>query len=115
MLGKLRSAAIIGVDALLVDVEIDVSGGLPAFSVAGLPDSTVRESRDRVRSAIQHSGYQFPERRITVNLAPADVRKSGASYNLPIALGLLAAVGVLPPDWLAELVVVGALSLDGRV
>lgn len=115
MLGKLRSAAVIGVEASLVDVEIDVSGGLPAFSVVGLPDSTVRESRDRVRSAIQHSGYQFPERRITVNLAPADVRKSGASYDLPIALGLLAAVGVLPPDRLAELVVVGALSLDGRV
>ena len=115
MLGKLRSAAIIGVEASLVDVEIDVSGGLPAFSVVGLPDSTVRESRDRVRSAIQHSGYQFPERRITVNLAPADMRKSGASYDLPIALGLLAAVGVLPPDRLDDLVVVGALSLDGRV
>ena len=115
MLGKLRSAAIIGVEASLVDVEIDVSGGLPAFAVVGLPDSTVRESRDRVRSAIQHSGFQFPERRITVNLAPADVRKSGASYDLPIALGLLAAVGVLPPDRLDDLVVIGALSLDGRV
>lgn len=115
MLGKLRSAAIIGVEASLVDVEIDVSCGLPAFAVVGLPDSTVRESRDRVRSAIQHSGFGFPERRITVNLAPADVRKSGASYDLPIALGLLAAVGVLPPDLLDELLVVGALSLDGRV
>ena len=115
MLGKLRSAAISGVEASLVDVEIDVSGGLPAFAVVGLPDSTVRESRDRVRSAIQHSGFPFPERRITVNLAPADVRKSGASYDLPIALGLLAAVGVLPPDRLDELVVIGALSLDGRV
>ena len=115
MLGKLRSAAIVGVEASLVDVEIDVSCGLPAFAVVGLPDSTVRESRDRVRSAIQHSGFAFPERRITVNLAPADVRKSGASYDLPIALGLLAAVGVLPPDLLDELLVVGALSLDGRV
>ena len=115
MLGKLRSAAIVGVEASLVDVEIDVSGGLPAFAVVGLPDSTVRESRDRVRSAIQHSGFQFPERRITVNLAPSDVRKSGASYDLPIALGLLVAVGALPPDRFDELVVIGALSLDGRV
>ncbi len=115
MLGKLQSASIIGVEALLVDVEIDVSGGLPAFAVVGLPDSTVRESRDRVRSAIQHSGFRFPEGRITVNLAPADVRKSGASYDLPIALGLLAAVGVLPPERFENLLVVGALSLDGRV
>lgn len=115
MLGKLQSAAVIGVDATLVDVEIDVSGGLPAFAVVGLPDSTVRESRDRVRSAIRHGGFEFPERRITVNLAPADIRKTGASYDLPIALGLLAAVGVLPPGRFDNLVVVGALSLDGRV
>ena len=115
MLGKLRSASLIGVEALLVDVEIDVSGGLPAFAVVGLPDSTVRESRDRVRSAVQHSGFRFPEARITVNLAPADMRKSGASYDLPIALGLLAAVGVLPPGRFDDLLVVGALSLDGRV
>ena len=105
----------IGVEASLVDVEIDVSGGLPAFAVVGLPDSTVRESRDRVRSAIRHAGFEFPERRITVNLAPADVRKSGASYDLPIALGLLAATDVLPPRLMEDLVVVGALSLDGGV
>lgn len=115
VLGKLRSAAMIGVEASLVDVEIDVSGGLPAFAVVGLPDSTVRESRDRVRSAIGHAGFEFPERRITVNLAPADVRKSGASYDLPIALGLLAAIEVLPARLLHDLVVVGALSLDGGV
>ncbi len=105
----------IGVEASLIDVEIDVSGGLPAFAVVGLPDSTVRESRDRVRSAIRHAGFEFPERRITVNLAPADVRKSGASYDLPIALGLLAATDVLPPRLMEDLVVVGALSLDGGV
>lgn len=114
MLGKLRSAAVVGVEASIVDVEIDVSGGLPAFAVVGLPDSTVRESRDRVRSAIRHAGFEFPERRITVNLAPADVRKSGASYDLPIALGLLAAVGVLPSRLFEDLLVIGALSLDGR-
>ena len=115
MLGRLRSAAMSGVEASLVEVETDVSGGLPAFNVVGLPDSTVRESRDRVRSAIRHAGFEFPERRITVNLAPADVRKSGASYDLPIALGLLAATGVLPTRLLDDLVVVGALSLDGGV
>ena len=115
MLGRLRSAAVIGVEASRVDVEIDVSYGLPAFAVVGLPDSTVRESRDRVRSAIRHAGFEFPERRITANLAPADVRKSGASYDLPIALGLLAATGILPPPLLEDLLVVGALSLDGRV
>lgn len=115
MLGKLRSASIIGVEALLVDVEIDVAGGLPTFAVVGLPDSTVKESRDRVRSALQHSGFRFPEGRITVNLAPADVRKSGAAYDLPIALGLLGAAGFLPPDRFENLLVVGALSLDGRV
>ncbi len=115
MLGKLRSAAVIGVEASLVDVEIDVSGGLPTFAVVGLPDSTVRESRDRVRSAIRHAGFEFPERRITVNLAPADVRKSGAWYDLPIALGLLGAIDVLPPRVFEDLLVVGALSLDGRV
>ncbi len=115
MLGRLRSAAMIGVEASLVDVEIDVAGGLPAFNVVGLPDSTVRESRDRVRSAIRHAGFEFPERRITVNLAPADVRKSGASYDLPIALGLLAATEALPARLLDDLVVVGALSLDGGV
>ena len=115
MLGKLRSAAIVGVEASLVDVEIDVSGGLPAFTVVGLPDSTVKESRDRVRSAIGHAGFDFPQRRITVNLAPADVRKSGASYDLPIALGLLTAVGILPASLFEDLLVVGALSLDGRV
>lgn len=115
MLGRLRSAAVTGVEASLVDVEIDVSGGLPAFAVVGLPDSTVRESRDRVRSAIRHAGFEFPERRITVNLAPTDVRKSGASYDLPIALGLLAATDVLPMRLLEDLLVVGALSLGGGV
>lgn len=115
MLGTLRSAAIIGVEASLVDVEVDVSGGLPSFAIVGLPDSTVRESRDRVRSAIRHAGFEFPERRITVNLAPADMRKSGASFDLPIALGLLVAVGVVPSESLDGRLVIGALSLDGRV
>ena len=116
MLATLRSASVTGIDASVVDVEIDVSsGGIPAFSVVGLPDSTVRESRDRVRSAVHHAGFEFPQRRITVNLAPADIRKSGASYDLPIALGLLAATGVLPGRPFDETLIIGELSLDGRI
>ena len=86
MLASLRSAAVFGVEASIVHVEVDVSFGLPAFNMVGLPDSTVRESRDRVRSAIRNSGYEFPAHRITVNLAPADVRKRGTSFDLPIAI-----------------------------
>ena len=116
MLATLQSATVIGIDAALVDVQIDVSpGGIPAFSVVGLPDSTVRESRDRVRSAVQHAGFDFPQRRITVNLAPADIRKSGASFDLPIALGLLAATGVLPASPFDQTLIIGELSLDGRI
>ena len=89
----LRSAAVFGVDAYPVDIEVDVSFGLPHFTMVGLPDATVRESRDRVRSAIRNSGFDFPRHRITVNLAPADVRKAGSSFDLPIALGLLAISG----------------------
>ena len=89
MLACLKSAAVLGVDAYAVSVEVDVQFGLPIFTMVGLPDATVRESRDRVRSAIKNSGFPFPEHRITVNLAPADVRKAGSSFELAIALGLL--------------------------
>src|SRR4029078_3013194 len=91
----LRSAAGVGHDAPPADIEVDVSFGLPHFTMVGLPDATVRESRDRVRSAIKNSGYEFPPHRITVNRAPADVRKAGSSFDLPIALGLLATSGPL--------------------
>jgi magnesium chelatase family protein len=94
MLASLRSAAVFGVEAYPVHVEVDVSFGFPRFNMVGLPDATVRESRDRVRSAIKNSGFDFPPHRITVNLAPADVRKAGSSFDLPIALGLLATPGV---------------------
>ena len=97
MLASLRSAAVLGVEALAVIVEVDVSFGLPVFTMVGLPDASVRESRDRVRTAIRNSGFEFPGHRITVNLAPADIRKAGASYDLPIALGVLAASGVIEP------------------
>ena len=115
MLASLRSAAVFGVDAFPVHVEVDVSFGLPRFTMVGLPDATVRESRDRVRSAIRNSGFEFPPHRITVNLAPADVRKAGSSFDLPIALGLLATSGRLTRRAVDDTVVLGELSLDGGI
>lgn len=115
MLASLRSAAVIGVEAYIVQVEVDVSFGLPAFTMVGLPDASVRESRDRVRTAIRNSGFEFPPHRITVNLAPADVRKAGSSFDLPIALAVLAASGVVQRRIIADAVVLGELSLDGSI
>src|SRR5262245_5322543 len=115
MLANLRTAAVFGVDATAVHVEVDVAFGFPSFTMVGLPDTSVRESRDRVRSAIKNSGFEFPPHRITVNLAPADVRKAGASFDLPIALGILAAEGVVERREIADLVLVGELSLDGSI
>jgi magnesium chelatase family protein len=115
MLACLRTAAVFGVEACPVQVEVDVSFGFPAFSLVGLPDASVRESRDRVRSAIRNSGYEFPAHRITVNLAPADVRKAGASFDLPIALGILAAQGVVERRHIDDWVLLGELSLDGSI
>ena len=115
MLARLRSAALFGVDPSLVHVEVDVALGLPAFNVVGLPDSSVRESRDRVRSAIENSGFKFPANRITINLAPADVRKRGTSFDLAIAVGVLAATGVVTRREFDDLLLLGELSLDGRI
>src|SRR5438552_5510883 len=115
VLASLRTAALFGVEACPVHVEVDVSFGLPGFTMAGLPDASVRESRDRVRSAIRNSGFEFPAHRITVNLAPADVRKVGASFDLPIALGILAAQGVVERRHIVDLVLLGELSLDGSI
>jgi magnesium chelatase family protein len=115
MLASLRTAAIVGIDACPVHVEVDVSFGLPSFKMVGLPDASVRESRDRVKSAIRNSGFAFPPHRITVNLAPADVRKAGASFDLPIALGILAAAGIVERRHVADLVLLGELSLDGSI
>ena len=105
----------LGVEAYPVSVEVDVSFGLPTFNMVGLPDTTVRESRDRVRSAIKNSGYDFPQHRITVNLAPADVRKAGSSFDLPIALGLLATSGSVTRRAIDDTLVLGELSLDGGI
>lgn len=115
VLACLRTAAVFGVEACPVHVEVDVSFGLPGFTMVGLPDTSVRESRDRVRSAIRNSGFEFPPHRVTVNLAPADVRKAGASFDLPIALGILAAQGIVERRAIADIVVFGELSLDGAI
>lgn len=115
MLARLTAAAVFGVDALPVSVEVDVSPGLPGVTMVGLPDATVRESRDRVRSAIRNSGFPFPSDRVTVSLAPADVRKVGAAFDLPIALGILSASGVLPHREPPPYTIVGGLSLDGSI
>src|SRR5262245_51192261 len=115
MPAKVRSVALHGVEVATVVVEVDVTSGLPSFTTVGLPDSAVRESRDRVRAAIKNAGFEFPMERITVNLAPADLRKEGAAFDLPVALGLLAATGVVKPDRLDRALVIGELSLDGRV
>ena len=115
MLASLRTAAVFGLDACPVHVEVDVGFGFPSFTMVGLPDTSVRESRDRVRSAIRNSGFEFPPHRVTVNLAPADVRKAGASFDLPIALGILAATGVVERRLIADLVLLGELSLDGSI
>jgi magnesium chelatase family protein len=115
MLACLRTAAVYGIDACPVHVEVDVSFGFPSFTMVGLPDASVRESRDRVRSAIRNSGFEFPVHRITVNLAPAGVRKAGAAFDLPIALGILAAQGVVTRRDIPDIVVLGELSLDGAI
>jgi magnesium chelatase family protein len=115
MLARLRTAALFGIDACPVHVEVDVSFGFPAFTMVGLPDASVRESRDRVKAAIRNSGFEFPPHRITVNLAPADVRKAGSSFDLPIALGILAAQGTLERRHIGDVVLLGELSLDGSI
>src|SRR5215210_4866999 len=115
MLACLRSAAVFGIEASPVTIEVDVSFGLPGFAMVGLPDASVRESRDRIRSAIRNSGYEFPPHRVTVNLAPADVRKAGSSFDLPIALGVLAASGVITRRDVDDVLILGELSLDGGI
>jgi magnesium chelatase family protein len=115
MLACIRSAAVYGIDAAPVTIEVDVAFGLPGFTVVGLPDPSVRESRDRIRSAIRNSGFTFPGHRVVVNLAPADVRKAGSSFDLPIALGVLAATGVIERRDVDDVLVLGELSLDGGI
>lgn len=115
MLARVFSCAVIGLEGVVVDVEVDIGEGLPAVVIVGLPDAAVQESRERVQSAVKNAGLVFPRRRLTVNLAPASVRKEGPAYDLPIALGALIATGQLEQHCLDDALVVGELSLDGSV
>src|SRR6266566_2167610 len=116
MLTKIQSCAVIGLEGALVEVEVDLSKGLAAFTIVGLPDAAVNESRERVRSAIKNSGCLFPFKRITVNLAPTDLRKEGPSYDLPVAIGiLLSSEQIASNDRIGESLFLGELSLDGSL
>ncbi|MBE3582911.1 MAG: ATP-binding protein [Limnochordaceae bacterium] len=115
MVCRLLGGIVLGVECHFIDVQVDLGAGLPTFDVVGLPGMAVRESRNRVRSAIQNSGFAFPLERLTVNLAPADLPKTGVALDLPIALGILAAIGAIPADSLSHWVAAGELGLDGRI
>ncbi|MBN1435751.1 MAG: YifB family Mg chelatase-like AAA ATPase [Sedimentisphaerales bacterium] len=116
MLAKIHSAAIVGIDAVACEVEVDVgAGGFEKSTIVGLPDAAVKESVERVRSAIVNCGYDYPKTASIINLAPADIKKEGPAFDLPIALGMLFGQGVVRSDWLDESLVVGELALDGRV
>ena len=114
-LASVTSCAVVGLDAHPVDVEVDIGQGLPNFLLVGLPDKAVEESKERVRSALRNSGANFPISRITVNLAPADIKKEGPAYDLPIALAILLAEKQVLGGKLADAVIIGELSLDGRL
>ncbi|MGD8227722.1 MAG: YifB family Mg chelatase-like AAA ATPase [Desulfobacteraceae bacterium] len=115
MLAKVLSSAVIGIEGYVVEVEVDISQGLPSFSTVGLPEGAVRESKDRVKASIKNSGYHFPSDRITVNLAPADIKKEGSAFDLPMALGILAATGLVSKESYGQHLVLGELSLDGLI
>lgn len=114
MFSRLKSVGLFGIDSYMIEVEADISTGLPAFDIVGLPDTAVKESRDRVRAAIKNCGYKFPVSRITINLAPADLKKEGSIYDLPVLIAILKASGQLKAE-LNDSIFVGELSLDGRV
>jgi magnesium chelatase family protein len=115
MLAKVLSASCYGIDAYLVQVEVDVSPGLPGFSTVGLPDTAVRESKERIKAAIKNCGYSFPVKQITVNLAPADIRKEGSAFDLPMAIGILSATRLIERKTIEDFIILGELSLDGAV
>ncbi len=115
MLAKVYSAAIIGVEAHLIEVEVDISQGLPGFTLVGLPQGAVKESKERLRAALKNAGFPFPTQKITVNLAPADLKKEGSAFDLPMAFALLAAAGIVPQEKVKRYLFFGELSLDGRL
>ena len=115
MLARVLSSAVIGIDAYLVEVEVDIAAGLPTFTTVGLPEAAVKESKERVKAAINNSGYTFPDDRITVNLAPAGIKKEGTGFDLPMALGILTATRTVPQNLIEKYLMLGELSLDGGV
>ncbi len=115
MISKIFTATLYGIDGIMIDVEVDIAHGLPAFNIVGLPETSVKESKERVRAAVKNAGFEFPNDRITINLAPADVRKEGSSFDLPIALGILVSMGIIKREALAGCLIAGELSLDGRI
>jgi magnesium chelatase family protein len=115
MLSRILSSTVFGIDAYVVEVEVDIAQGLPAFATVGLPEGAVKESKDRVKAAVKNSGYDFPARRITVNLAPADIKKDGTAFDLPMAIGILAAMEVVAKTKLDHYFILGELSLDGQI
>jgi magnesium chelatase family protein len=115
MLAKVLSGAVMGIDAYVVDVEVDLHLGMPNFAIVGLPDGAVRESRERVKAAITNTGFAFPLNRIIVNLAPADIKKEGSAFDLPVAMGILATMGMVQPEKFEQHLLVGELSLDGSL
>ena len=115
MLSRIWSASLIGIDAVKVGVEVDVANGMPATIVVGLPDTAVQESRERVKTAIKNAGFLFPMKRIVINLTPADLKKEGPIFDLPIAVGVLASSEQVPVEGLGEYLFIGELSLDGSL
>ena len=115
MLAKVRSCAVVGLDAVVVEVEVDSANGLPSITVVGLPDTAVKESKDRVLAAVRNSGFYFPMNRVTINLFPANIRKEGPAYDLPIAVAVLVATGQLQPETVEDAMLVGEMQLDGSV
>ncbi len=115
MLARVWSASLVGIDAVKVGVEVDVSGGLPKFIVVGLPDTAVQEAKERVKSTLKNAGFAFPMRNIVINLTPADLRKEGPSFDLPISMGILAASEQVSPALLGDYLFLGEVSLDGSL
>lgn len=115
MLSKVNSMALLGLDGYLIDVQVDVSNGMPCWEMVGLPDTSVREAKERVKTAIKNSGYEMLSKRIVINLAPADTKKEGSTFDLPIAIGILIDLGEIHSENLQDIAFVGELSLDGKI